>query len=83
MALLAVALAVAFWLGFVLGMAAFLLAFWLAVHGLPARRTLALAALFAIAVPAGFAWLTESPLWRGVVAPLVPGLIGGEVAPPL
>ncbi len=82
-ALLAAGLALAFWLGFLLGMAAFLLAFWLGVHRLPPRRALALAALFAVALPAGFTWLTESPLWRGVVAPVLPGLIGGEVAPPL
>jgi hypothetical protein len=81
--LLAAALAVAFWLGFLAGMAAFLAAFWLGVHRLPSGRAVALALLFGVALPWGFAWLTESPLWRGVVAPLVPGVMGGEVVPPL
>lgn len=83
MLLLAAALALAFWLGFLARMAAFLAGFWLCVHRLPASRAVPLALLFGLALPWGFAWLTESPLWRGVVAPLVPGLVGGEVVPPL
>jgi putative tricarboxylic transport membrane protein len=82
-ALLIAALALAFWLGFALGMAAFLLAFWLGVHRMAVRRAVPLALLFALLLPWGFSWLVESPLWRGVVTPLVPGLVGGEVAPPL
>jgi putative tricarboxylic transport membrane protein len=81
--LLAAALALAFWLGFLAGMVAFLAGFWLFVHRLPPRRAVPLALLFGLALPWGFAWLTESPLWRGVVAPLVPGIVGGEVVPPL
>ncbi|MBU8546202.1 MULTISPECIES: tripartite tricarboxylate transporter permease [Roseomonadaceae] len=79
--LLLAALAVALWLGFLAGMAAFLAAFWIGVQRRPLGRALALVAIFALALPAGFSWLVESQLWRGVVAPLVPGLLGGEVMP--
>jgi hypothetical protein len=81
--LLGVALVVALWLGFLAGMAALLLVFWGVVQRRPLRSTLALTALVAIALPLGFSWLVESPLWRGVVAPLLPGLLGGEVMPAL
>ncbi|WP_237216048.1 tripartite tricarboxylate transporter permease [Falsiroseomonas oryziterrae] len=81
--LLAAALAVAFYAGFVAGMAALLLAFWLGVHRMPPGRALVLATIFAVALPIGFAWLVESPLWRGVVPEVVPGILGGDVAPAL
>jgi putative tricarboxylic transport membrane protein len=81
--LLSGALALAFWFGFVVGMAGFLLGFWLGVHRLPARRAVPLALGVAVLLPWGFTWLTDGALWRGVVAPLVPGLVGGDVAPPL
>jgi hypothetical protein len=64
-------------------MTGFLLAFWLGVHRMRAARALPLALLFAVALPWAFSWLMEAPLWRGVIAPLVPGLVGGDVAPPL
>jgi large-conductance mechanosensitive channel len=82
-ALLLAALALAYWLGFVVAMTGFLLAFWLGVHRMRAARALPLALLFAVALPWAFSWLMEAPLWRGVIAPLVPGLVGGDVAPPL
>jgi hypothetical protein len=81
--LLLAALALAFWLGFVLAMAAFLLAFWLGVHRMRLARALLLALLFAVALPWAFSRLTEAPLWRGVLAPLVPGLVGGDIPPPI
>lgn len=82
-AVLAAALAVAWWLGFVAGMAAFLLAFWIGVHRMAPARAATLALGFGVLLPWGFSVLVESPLWRGVVAPLVPALVGGDTAPPL
>jgi putative tricarboxylic transport membrane protein len=81
--LLGGALAVALWLGFLAGMAVLLLGFWGAVQRRPLAWVLVLTALFALALPVGFAWLVEAPLWRGVVAPLWPGAMGGEVLPAL
>jgi 4-hydroxybenzoate polyprenyltransferase len=81
--LLGAALVLGFWVGFVAAMAAFLAAFWLGVHRMRPVRAIPLALGFGVAMPAAFALAVDSPLWRGIVAPLLPGLVGGDVAPPL
>jgi putative tricarboxylic transport membrane protein len=79
--LLGAALFAALWLGFLIGMATLLLVFWSGVQRRSLPGVLLLVALFAIALPIGFAWLVEAPLWRGVIAPILPGVMGGEVMP--
>lgn len=79
--LLGGALALALWLGFLIGMVALLLAFWIGVQRRPLSRAVPMALVFALALPVGFAWLVQAPLWRGVVAPIWPGVLGGEVMP--
>jgi len=81
--LLAGGLALTLLAGHAVGMTAFLFAFWAGLYRVPPLRALVLAAAFGAALPWGFAALTDSALWRGVVPALVPGLVGGEVMPAL
>ena len=76
-------LAVGFFLGLYVALTGYLLWTWLWQQRAPARIALPLAIGFGLLMPWGFAWLADTPMWRGVVPELLPGLIGGEVMPAL
>jgi hypothetical protein len=82
-AVVAVTMAVAFFLGLYVAMTGYLLFTWAVQQRAPARLVLPLAIGFGLAMPLGFAWLADTPMWRGVVPELIPGIIGGEVVPDL
>jgi len=79
--LLAATLLLALFAGHYVALSAFLLVFWAGIYRAPVGRSVALATLFGAALPWGFAQMTESSMWRGILPPLLPGFIGGEVMP--
>jgi putative tricarboxylic transport membrane protein len=83
MAVLAGTLLLGFFLGLYVAMTAYLLGTWLIQQRAPARLAVPLAIGFGLLMPLAFAWLADTPMWRGVVPVLVPGLVGGEVVPDL
>lgn len=56
---------------------------WLYVYGTPPRRMLILAMVYAVLVPFAFSALLGTPIWRGVIPEIIPGIIGGEIPPSL
>ncbi|MCC7429087.1 MAG: tripartite tricarboxylate transporter permease [Alphaproteobacteria bacterium] len=79
--LLAATLLLALFAGHYVALGAFLVVFWAGIYRAPVGRSVALALLFGAALPWGFAQMTESSMWRGILPPLLPGFIGGEVMP--
>ncbi|WP_431285770.1 tripartite tricarboxylate transporter permease [Humitalea sp. 24SJ18S-53] len=83
LAMLVGVLAVSFFAGLYVGTTLYLVGYWLLVYRAPWPRTLVLAACFGLLMPLGFAWLTDTPMWRGVLPEIIPGILGGEVMPDL
>jgi putative tricarboxylic transport membrane protein len=82
-AVTAATMAVGFFLGLYVAATLYLLFTWLLQQRAPGRLAWPLAIGFGLLMPLAFAWLSDTPMWRGIMPPLVPGLIGGEVVPDL
>jgi putative tricarboxylic transport membrane protein len=76
-------LGLAFFAGLYVAMTLYLLFTWLVQQRAPARLAVPLALAFGLLMPLAFAWLADTPMWRGVIPELIPGIIGGEVVPDL